>query len=155
MKKKFALILAAIIPLAALTNYYVKDSTEKKAIEDVVLRSYVNGAFNDLDPEAMLEGFHSDFAIFYAEGEDLGRYEIEIWVEGVKKRKSSSDFDPSKNVWKHKFAIVDITGGAAIVKVELTHEGEHVYTDYLSLLKFESGWKIVGKVYYKHPGEET
>jgi len=41
---------------------------------------------------------------------------------------------------------VDISGDAAIVKVELTHEDEHVYTDYLSLLKFESGCKIVGKV---------
>ena len=31
-----------------------------------------------------------------------------------------------------------------------SHEGKHVYTDYLSLLKFDSGWRIVAKVYHSH-----
>ena len=76
----------------------------------------------------------------------------EIWCikDGVEKRKMTSEFDASKNKWEHKFAIVDVTGGSASAKIELFKDGKQVYTDYLSLLKFDSGWKIVAKVYHKH-----
>jgi len=68
-------------------------------------------------------------------------------------RKNKDDFDPAKNQWTHNFANVDVTGGSAAVKVELSHNGKHVYTDYLSLLRFDSGWKIVAKVYHNHSRE--
>jgi len=29
--------------------------------------------------------------------------------------------------------------------------GNKIFTDYLSLYKFEDGWKIVSKIYYKLP----
>ena len=98
----------------------------------------------------MRKGFHSDFAIFSADGEEISRYPIDVWANGVEKRKNKADFDPAKNKWEHNFASVDVTGGSAAVKIELFNKGKHVYTDYLSLLKFDSGWKIVAKVYHKH-----
>jgi hypothetical protein len=113
-------------------------------------RCYINGAFNDLDPEAMRKGFHPDFAIFSADGEALKRYPIAEWSGSVEKRKASADFDPAKNRWEHKFLSVDVTGGSAAVKIALYKDSKHVFTDYLSLLKFDSGWKIVAKVYHKH-----
>ena len=150
MKKNILITLIALTPMLAFTNYIVKTKSEKSAVEKLILESYIHGAFNELNPEAMLKGFHSDFAIFSADGENLGRYEIETWTEGVRKRKNDPKFDPSKNVWKHNFASVDVTGNVAAVKVELSKDGKHIYTDYLSLIKFESGWKIVAKVYNKH-----
>ena len=139
------------LPVIAFTTVYVHDDIAAKTeVEEVVLKSYIHGAFNELNHEDMAAGFHQDFAIFSADGEKLARYEIEDWINGVKKRKSKPEFDAAKNKWEHKFPVVDITGTSAIVKVELSREGKHVYTDYLSLLKFESGWKIVGKVYTKH-----
>lgn len=149
MKKKLLPLL--LLPLIAFTTYYVENAAEKEAVEELVLTSYVHGAFNELNPDAMAAGFHPDFAIFSAKGEELARYEISNWVEGVRKRKSSSKFDASKNVWEHKFSNVNVTGNAATIQVDLSKDGKHVYTDYLSLLKFESGWKIVAKVYYQHP----
>lgn len=119
-------------------------------VKAVIERCYVNGAFNDLDPTAMREGFHGDFAIFSAKGEAISRYPIAEWTGNVEARKASPDFDPAKNRWEHKFASVEVTGGAAAVKLELHKDSKHVYTDYLSLLKFDSGWKIVAKVYHKH-----
>lgn len=151
MKKGFIILIIASLPMLAFTTKYLseKETTESE-VKEVVLKSYVNGAFNELDHVSMANGFHKDFAIFSADGESLSRYEIEDWVSGVQKRKSNPDFDPAKNKWEHKFPLVDVTGNSAIVKVELTRNGKHVYTDYLSLLKFESGWKIVGKVYTQH-----
>ena len=149
MKKKLLPLL--LLPLIVFTSFYVVKDAEKDAVEDLVLTSYVHGAFNELDPDAMANGFHPDFAIFSAKGEELSRYEISSWVESVRKRKSSDKFDASKNVWDHKFSNVNVTGNAATMQVDLSKDGKHVYTDYLSLLKFESGWKIVAKVYYQYP----
>lgn len=153
MKKKLFFPMAAALLLAALfafTSYENKNAEAEKEVKELILKSYVNGAFNALDPDAMRAGFHPDFAIFSAEGENISKYPIATWAEGVEKKKNKPDFDPAKNKWEHNFASVDVTGGSAAVKIELSHNGKHVFTDYLSLLKFESGWKIVAKVYHKH-----
>jgi len=46
---------------------------------------------------------------------------------------------------------IDVTGTAAVAKIELLREGKLIFTDYLMLYKFEEGWKIVGKTYFRHP----
>ena len=152
MKKTVFTLLSvlAIAGLFAFTYSEVKESAAEQEVKELVLKSYVHGAFNELNPEAMKKGFHSDFAIFSADGEKISKYPIEVWANGVAKRKAKADFDPKKNKWDHNFASVSVTGGSAAVKIELSNNGKHVYTDYLSLLKFESGWKIVAKVYHKH-----
>ena len=144
-----ALVVLAfsILGLAAAT---AGDTDAAADVTALIERCYINGAFNDLDPAAMKEGFHPDFAIFSADGEAIRRYPIAERAGKTEERKASADFDPAKNKWEHKFASVDVTGGSAAVKVELFKDGKHVYTDYLSLLKFDSGWKIVAKVYHKH-----
>lgn len=119
-------------------------------IKSLIETSYVHGAFNALDPDAMEKGFHPDFAIFSANGEEIRKYPIADWVKRTAERKGSDEFDPAQNVWKHHFAAVDVTGHSASVKIELSKDGKKVYTDYLSLLKFDSGWRIVAKVYHKH-----
>jgi ketosteroid isomerase-like protein len=140
-------ILFALVMTLVTTPALADDVAEIKALIDA---SYVHGAFNELDADAMRNGFHEDFAIFSADGENIKKYPIATWAEGVEKRKADPEFDAAKNVWAHEYAMIDVTGGSAMVKIELSHEGEHVYTDYLSLLKFESGWRIVAKVYTKH-----
>lgn len=154
MKKTQIILLA--IALVAVSSFAFKasEATDEAAVEEVktlVLESYVNGAFNELNAEAMRKGFHEDFAIYSPKGEAISKYPIKVWADGVAKRKAG-DYDPNnpKNKWKHNFAMVDVTGNAAQVKIELHNQGKHVYTDYLSLLKFDSGWRIVAKVYHKH-----
>ncbi|HAA13685.1 MAG TPA: hypothetical protein DCE41_19120 [Cytophagales bacterium] len=127
------------------------DVREMNAVKDLVKQSYLHGAFNELNPDAMATGFHEDFAIFSAKGSELSRYEIADWVAGVRKRKADPEFDPEKNKWSYEFANVDVTEDAAQVKVQLSRDGKLIYTDYLSLLKFEDeGWRIVAKVYHRH-----
>ena len=141
---------ALSIAILSFTIEKVSESEAEGEVKELILKAYINGAFNDLNPDAMRMGFHPDFAIFSADGEKISKYPIKTWADGVEKRKNSSEFDTSKNKWEHKFAIVDITGGSASAKIELFKDGKQVYTDYLSLLKFDSGLKIVAKVYHKH-----
>lgn len=154
MKKKSflftILMLALSVSFFAFTNYYSEMDAAKQEVQSLIESAYINGAFNKLDTKSMKAGFHPDFAIFSAKGEEIRKYPIATWIEGIEKRKANENFDPSKYKWEHNFASIDVTGGAATAKVELFKEGKHVYTDYLSLLKFDSGWKIVAKVYHKH-----
>ena len=145
MKKLLTLLF--IVSVISVSQAQTNDSD---AIKKVILEGYINGAFNELDADAMRKSFHEDFAIYSAKGEAISKYPIATWADGVEKRKAKEDFDPAKNKWEHKFVSVDVTGNAAAVKVELSHNGKHVYTDYLSLLRFESGWRIAAKVYHQH-----
>lgn len=131
----------------------VEAQSAEDEIRETVLNGYVNGAFNALDSDAMGETFHNEFAIFSTDGVNLRRYPIANWRQSVEARKNDPNFDPADNVWDHTFTSVDVTGNSAMVKLELYNEGNHIYTDYLSLLKFNDGWKIVAKVYFEHkPG---
>ena len=141
-----ALILVTGLPLA-FAGHHEGATAEIKAL---IEKAYVHGAFNELNPEAMEHGFHPDFAIFSADGEAIKKYPIADWVKRTAERKASEEFDPAKNKWQHHFASVDVTGNSASVKIELSKDGKLVYTDYLSLLKFDSGWRIVAKVYHSH-----
>ena len=145
--RKLILFVLSLMVLALPAS---ADEAAEAEIKSLIETCYVNGAFNDLDADAMRKGFHEDFAIFGADGEKISKYPIDAWASGVEKRKADPEFDSSQNVWEHEFAMVDVTDGSAMAKVELSHEGKHVYTDYLLLLKFDSGWRIVAKVYTKH-----
>ena len=134
-----------IVPVAQAEHH-----EEEAAIKALIEKSYVHGAFNELNPEAMEKGFHPDFAIFSPDGEAIKKYPIADWVKRTGERKASDDFDPAKNAWGHHFASVDVTGHSASVKIELSRDGKKVFMDYLSLLKFDSGWRIVAKVYHRH-----
>lgn len=143
----------AVLLIAAISMSFVLPAEDKEAeaVKELVLTSYVHGAFNELDADAMRAGFHEDFAIYSPKGEKISKYPIKVWSDGVAKRKANGyDANDPKNKWDHKFAMVDVTGHAAQVKIELHNQGKHVYTDYLSLLKFDSGWRIVAKVYQQH-----
>lgn len=152
MKSRLAPIVATVLLLTtglppALADHHEGAAAEIKAL---IEKCYVHGAFNELNPEAMEHGFHPDFAIFSPDGEAIKKYPIADWVKRTAERKASADFDPAKNRWQHNFASVDVTGNSASVKIELSKDGKLVYTDYLSLLKFDSGWRIVAKVYHRH-----
>jgi hypothetical protein len=146
----FAVLLILGLAVLGLTKFTAEPDAARNDVQTLIESAYLNGAFNDLNTEAMQKGFHSEFAIFSANGEELRKYPIATWIDGIEKRKAKPDFDPSSSKWDYKFSQIDVTGGSAAAKIELFKDSELVYTDYLSLLKFDSGWKIVAKVYHKH-----
>lgn len=148
--KKTLILLGAALLLTVGLQQAIADEGAVAEIKSLIETSYVHGAFNALDPQALEQGFHQDFAIFSPKGEAIRKYPIADWVQRTAERKASTEFDPATNKWDHKFVSVDVTGHSASVKLELSKDGELVYTDYLSLLKFDSGWRVVAKVYYQH-----
>ena len=148
MRNRTSVIIATVIVF--LVSSVPAGADDKADIETIIKASYFNGAFNDLDTQAMRQGFHPEFAIFSADGEDLSRYPIDAWIKGIEKRKQDPKYDSSKANMDCKIVSLDVTGGAAAAKIEISKDGRLVYTDYLSLLKFADGWKIAAKVYQAH-----
>jgi len=147
--KLFKIFLCGIL-VTGLVASSLQAADAKTEVAEVIKSAYFNGAFNAMDTVSMRKGFHPDFAIFSAKGTEISRYPIDVWIKGIEKRKQNPNFDKAQAKMDCKIVSLDITGGAAAAKIEMSKDGKMVYTDYLSLLKFEDGWKIVAKVYHDH-----
>ncbi len=147
--KKLTIILsfALLIPAAI----YAGGDSEKDAIIKVIQTSYIDGLQNKGSVEDINAGFHPGFELLGVNNNALTKWPIYSWVQ-YHENKLKDDPSPVKNEERvtAKFPIIDVTGNAAVVKLEYFKGKKHVYTDYLALYKFEEGWKIVNKIYYKH-----
>ena len=131
---------------------YSQSDAEKKAIIKVIDAAYVQGIQNGKNVENIEKGFHPGFNLLGIDNQDnLTKYPIYTWSSNVKKAIAAGQTVPVETT--AKFPMIDITGTAAVAKVELYREGKQIFTDYLSLYKFEDGWKIVSKIYYRIPQE--
>jgi hypothetical protein len=120
---------------------------DEEAIKTLVQTAYVDGLHNLGDLEKTRAGFHPDFILLGLRDGKLTRLPIADWIASAAKRKAEGQKPPLTIC---KFLTVDVTGQAAVVKLEL-HQGEkRIFTDYLSLYKFPEGWIIVGKIFYRH-----
>lgn len=151
-----ALVLGVGITFAVATTGGAASNVDTSSARDEIVRvveaSYIHGAFNEQNTDAMRKGFHPVFKIHGVRDGELSTYPIDEWTSNIDQRKAKDGYE--QETWEHRFPMIDITGGAAVVKVELLKveggESVHVFTDYLSLLEFEDGWKITDKVYHRH-----
>jgi len=142
------LIIGVLIALAlAPTTIGAQEAADEEAVKALVQTAYVDGLMNLGDLEKTRAGFHPDFVLLGLQKGQLTRFPISDWIASTEKRKAAGQKAPLVTC---KFARIDVTGDAAAVKLELHREGQHIFTDYLSLYKFPDGWKIVGKIYYRH-----
>ena len=139
-----ALIAAALIAPAASPALAQSD---EDAIKALIQSAYVDGLQNLVDLEKTKAGFHPDFVLLGLRDGKLTRLPIAEWIASAEKRKAEGVKPP---LTVCKFVTIDVTGSAASVKLELHQNEKRVFTDYLSLYKFPDGWKIVGKIYYRH-----
>ena len=141
------LLMAAImITVCAQTNDSLKDAD---AIKQVIQTAYVDGIQNNGEIEAIERGFHPDFEMLILRNNVLSTFSISKWIESIRRRKA----DPTTAVRPEvscKFLNIDVTGDAAVAKLELYQEGKLLFTDYICLYRFDEGWTIVSKLFYRH-----
>ena len=148
MKLKLTLSVVVLLATGLSTSNLSADS--KSDITDVIEKSYFNGAFNERDTKSMKEGFHPDFAIFSPNGTEIKKYPIAELISDTEKWKAYLEYTKEERKSDCKIVNLDVTGVSASAKIEIRENGKLIYTDYLSLLKFDNGWKIVAKVFNKH-----
>ncbi|WP_207423908.1 nuclear transport factor 2 family protein [Desertivirga brevis] len=122
---------------------------EETKIRNLIEECYLNGALNEMNTEKMYQGYHPDFAIFYAEGKALKKLPLKEWVAIVEQYKRSKDSTGLRK-FDYEFVQIDVSETAAFVKLKCMRKGVLVFTDLLTLLKFDGEWKIVTKIYHNH-----
>lgn len=147
MKRRIMIVAILIVLLSAPIAFLAQGSPDEEAVKALVQTAYVDGLQNLGDLEKTRAGFHPDFVLLSVKDGKLTRLPIADWIASGEKRKAQGEKPP---LTACKFLLVDVTGNAAVVKLELHREGKHIFTDYLSLYQFPDGWKIVGKIYYRH-----
>lgn len=144
MKMKYSILLSLFTIPALLFA-----QTDKEAVKEVVHSAYVRGIQNNGPIDDIRAGFHPSFTMLRMVDSDIVPLPIADWIEAIEKRRAEGRTGGSEITGK--FIDVDITGYAATVKLELYREDKLIFTDYLSLYKFDEGWKIVSKTFYRHP----
>ena len=121
---------------------------EQEAIKQVIETAYVKGIHIDRDPAAIRGGFHPDFTMLVFKDNQMIKVTLDDWIARLEEGKKKNPTLAEKTT--HKFEIVDLSGTAAVARIEVFKNDNHVFTDYMSLYKFEDGWKIVNKIFYLH-----
>lgn len=147
MNKIITITVVALLLFSVSLLSQSQDISDEAAIKQLVQEAYVDGLLNLKDLEKTRAGFHPDFVLLGLRNGNLTRYPIADWIASAEQRKAEGSQPPETTI---KAISIDVTGTAAAVKLELNRAGKHVYTDYLSLYKFNDGWKIVGKIYFSH-----
>jgi hypothetical protein len=147
MTKILATILAALLFVSTSTMA----QTDEDQIKEVINKAYIEGIHN-LGPIGEIDkGFHPCFTLIGLQenGTTVSLLPIYTWRENTRVAgERNPGGAPVKTECRYK--MIDVTGAAAIAKIELYREGKLIFTDYLNLYRFKDGWKIVGKIYHRH-----
>ncbi len=147
-------IYLSILLLVSFTIY--AQESEKEAIKKVIQTAYVDGLQNEGDLAKIDSGIHPGFNLIgIGEEDEMWVLTIDEWKKKTEKKKEEGKFprlgDQKVAV---KFVNIDITGTAAVAKIEFYVGDVKMFVDYISLYKFESGWKMVNKIFYRFPEKQ-
>jgi len=142
--KKLLFVFAMIVPLATFAQ------GEEDAVKNVVTSAYVQGIHNGGPIDDIRKGFHPSFTMLRFSNNEVNPLSIEEWIANIEKGRSQNP-NPSTVKTEAKFLQISVAGTAANVVLELYRDNKKIFTDNLLLYKFNEGWRIVGKTFYRHP----
>ncbi len=148
MKNKLTLMMLALLMVAG--TVMAQSNHDEEAIKKVVDVAYIEGLHNGGDLQATESGFHPGFNLLIFRNNMLEFLPIYNWIQMTKQRRKAQT-EPDKEKTTCVYKNIDITGNAAVAKIELYRSDKLIFTDYLSLYKFEEGWRVVSKIYFRHP----
>jgi hypothetical protein len=149
--KRCILCAAGALAIAVLATVAPADTNDDVAMGKQTIKSaYVEGIHMNRDIPAIRKGFHPEFIMFGIKDGEVTKTSIDEWIGWIEE---SLEKDPDRKMPKteHKFTSVEVAGEAASARIEIYKDGTHVFTDFMSLYRFDDGWKIVAKTYYRHP----
>ena len=130
-------------PRAAVTTV----TDDREDVVRVVTDAYINGVHAKPSSAAMRAGFHPDFRMLVLSNGTMTAVTRDEWIARLE---AASATAPKPKITS-ELAVLDLTGSAATVRVQIYRDGVHTFTDHLLLYKFADGWKIVAKTFFAHP----
>jgi hypothetical protein len=138
--------LAVTLGLALTAPAFAQnvDQNPEAAGVRVALDHYIAGHATGSGAE-FREAFHDEAKLFWMrDGKFMQRTDDE-YIAGASGKPPADEAQRKRSV-----EILDITGDVAVAKVVLDYPTV-TFVDYMSLLKTESGWKIVNKTFNAQP----
>ncbi len=149
MKKKLVVLSILISSVLSCSQFSAQNSEvspEKEAIKKVIVDAYINGVFNRGDASLIKKGCHPDLDVLILAQGRLMKTPVSFYIDSLEENPG-----PVRAGTTYKFTDIHVTGYAGLAIVEIFQEDKHIYTDYISLYKFDDGWKLVTKIFYSHP----
>lgn len=125
-----------------MANENVGDINDYAAIERVI-QHYIDGSRAGKG-DLMKPAFHTDATIFGYVGDDL-------FAGPIQKLYEWNDANGAAKNIVSKIVHIDIVGTAASVRLESDNWTGHRFTDFFNVLKIDSQWKIMNKIFHLHP----
>lgn len=116
-------------------------------IKAVVEKGYIQAAFVERDADAMSDAFHSEFVMFFREG-DTPHSSLKQFQDFIRAYKERTPVLTTEYTWE--IDVLDITETAAVVKTIIFGDKKRLYTDYLCLYYIDGRWQIVTKTFVSH-----
>tara|TARA_B110000003_G_scaffold160658_2_gene160738 strand:- start:8111 stop:8485 length:375 start_codon:yes stop_codon:yes gene_type:complete len=113
-----------------------------KAITNLLVDHYLTGAISGKGSE-MKPSFHNDASWYGYVGSDLIAGPIQSLYDWHDDNGAASDL-------VYNIAKIDIVGTIANVRIELDNWKGARFTDFLNVLKVDSKWQVMNKVFYLH-----
>lgn len=145
------MVLLCMFPLtAAFAQNGADNAAEVEAVKATIETAYIQGIHNERDVAKIRSGFHPSFNMLSFRDNTINAVPIEQWISGIE-RSLERNPDPPEVPVHHEFTTVQVSGNAAVAQIEVYRGEQHLYSDFMSLYKFDDGWKIVNKIFYSHP----
>jgi hypothetical protein len=127
--------LAALAALSAVTTAAVRENPDEAAVR-ATLQRYFDGGME------VRKAFHPTARMTFVADTGFTLVPIETYLQRVEE---GARRNPASRGWPEKrIAEIDITGDAAVAKLELGGPQGSV-TDYMTLLRIDGNWLIVNK----------
>jgi hypothetical protein len=131
---------------AAALSGATRSDADEQAIRRHIERYYFEGVRRS-DTAAAHRAFHPVVTMYSVREGKLAERSIPDWLKGIAERAPTP---PKPDDVPRRILSVDVTGNAAMAKLELGYPDATV-TDYMSLLKVDGQWTIVGKIFDRQP----
>lgn len=143
-------LLLGIIILSTFSIMAQDIEKEKEAIKKVIQTAYVEGLQNEGNIEKIDFGIHPDFDLLgIGKNNSMWKYPIKDWKVKTLEKVKDGDLPRKGDQVSVVFKMIDVTGNAAMAKIDFYIGDKLTYVDYISLYKFDEGWKMVNKIFYK------
>jgi hypothetical protein len=136
-------MVALLILTVALAGGQALAAGDAQAIEEVLVKSYVEGVWRQRDPDLVREGFASTFVMQVYWGDELSSRTLDQWLDRM-----NLDRKPRESEIRADIEVLEVTGIAGLARVDLFEDGKHRYTDYFGLYKTSTDWRIISKMFH-------
>ncbi|HJU65317.1 MAG TPA: nuclear transport factor 2 family protein [Gemmatimonadaceae bacterium] len=138
--RKLFVVAAAIAAIGAATRLPAWAQSSDEAEVRAAIEHYLLGHATGQGAHFQ-QVFHPESKLFWVRDGQLATRTSAEYIAGASGKPADDEAQR-----KRRITSVDITGNAAMVKVELDYPRVK-FTDYMSMLKIDGQWKIVNKTF--------